>query len=261
MSISHIQQTLARFGLSPQEIQLYLAILSLDKPTISQIDRHVDLNRTAIYFHIKQLESKDLVRQVKSSSVKRLRATHPKELATRFEQWSDDFSNVLGELETIASADDSLPDVQVKSLSDSHIDFYNELASLPVASEFRVIQSAVSASKDLSALPDSDWSRVIQKMIARKITTRAIFSEEMMGITKKAQTPETYQLFKKRLWQVRTIPEDRYDFEEMFIYGDKVTFFMTDVSLLLTIHHRRVARALSGVFDALWLSGKPRQWD
>lgn len=258
--MKNINNILLNFGLSEAEIAIYIAILGLDKPTVTQISRKIDLDRTAIYFHLKNLIKKNIVQEIKKDKIKRFSPTPPKELADRFQNWTTDFTSLIPQLESMQTIDEETPIITVKDFKTSQYDHYNELASMPEGSEFRVVQSKKSADADLDAITKEQWQSITKKFVDRKIMTRAIFTDEMIDTLHEKMDKPTYELFKKRNWQLRSSPEENFEYEEMMIHQDKVTFLLTDVSIIVRIQHKRIAKALTSMFDALWLTGKPRNF-
>lgn len=258
---SNITNILSRFGFSEIAVSIYTAVLSLDKPTATEISRKMNLQRTLVYFHIKELIQKDIIREVGKDKIKRFRATPPKELAERFQRWTTDVYSIVPDLEAMANIDEQTPVVTVHDFESFHYEHYNELASMPVKSEFRVIQSQKSAKPDFQAFKPGEWEKLMKRMIERKIMTRAIFTQDMIQTAKKYMDEETYALFKKRNWQLRSVEPEKFDFEEMMIHQDKVTYLLTDVGIMVRIQHKRIAQAMIAMFDALWITGRPQQFD
>ncbi|HLD21624.1 MAG TPA: helix-turn-helix domain-containing protein [Patescibacteria group bacterium] len=256
-----ITRILSRFGFNESEIMIYLTVLKLDKPTVTEIAKKADLQRTLVYFHLKTLLKRDVVRELVKGKIKRFVATPPKELAERFQRWTTDVYSIVPELESLQTIDEQTPIVTIHDFATAHYEHYNELASLSEGSEFRVIQSKQSADPDFQAFKPGEWKQIVERMIERNIMTRAIFTDEMVDTAHTQMDAETYAVFKQRNWQIRAIPQDRFDFEEMMIHQDKVTFLLTDIGILVRIQHKRIARAMIALFDALWLTGKTRKFE
>lgn len=256
-----IIKNLSRFGLTEPEIQIYTAILRLEKPTVSQIAKKTGRQRTVIYFHLEDLVKKNIVTEIKEGKVKRFSPIPPKDLAARFQRWTTDFTSLVPNLEALSKIDEEKPLVTIREFKTSHYEHYNELASMPEGSEFRVIQSKKSADPDFQSFSDEEWGTIVNRFVDRKIVTRAIFTDDLINTAGEQMNKENYEIFKQRLWQIRAVNPERFDFEEMFIHQDKVSFFLTDVGLILQIQHKRIARALTSIFDALWLTGKPRKFE
>lgn len=256
-----IINALSLYGLNDQEMAIYVALLRAANPlTVTQLSKVVEMNRTALYFHIEQLEEKGVIQDSKKSKVKRFRPVRPETLARRMQKRVLQFETSLPALQALADIDATQPEITMRNMEKDHFDFYMGLAGLPEGSTFRVIQSARSARADFESMTVQQWDQVFKTMVDRGIETRAIFTDRFVSHVERHIPQDTYKLFKKRVWHLRTLPESGNDFEEMFIHGDSVSFFLTDITLILTITHKRIARALTAVHDALWFSGRPTKW-
>lgn len=247
---------LLHFGITDQEAQLYLVILAQKNPTVSQIALKIELQRTAIYFHLQHLLERDLIRELKTGKVKHYRATPPTELADRIKKWSTDFTSLVPELESLYLIQENTPEITVKQFKQGYFEYYAELANLPVGAEFRVLQGKKSADVELDILSQDQWKGLFQQFVDRKIMTRAIFTNDIVQTAQEKMTKEVYTIFKQRLWQLRVVQEERFPFEEVMIYGNKVTFLLTGLGYIMTIHHKGMAQSMISIFDALWLTGK-----
>lgn len=251
---------LTHFGISQQAADIYITILSQQDPSVTEIARTSKLNRTAIYFHLQHLLEKDLVREIKQGKIKHYRATPPTDLAGRLQRWSTDFKSLVPELESLYLIKANTPEITVKQFKEGYFEYYSELAALPVGEEFRVIQGKTSADIELDILTQDQWKWLFQQMVDRNIMTRAIFTEGIITTAKEKMTSEVYAIFKQRHWQLRMVNEERFPFQEVMIYGNKVSFLLTDIGYIMTIHHKEIAQSMISIFDALWLTGIPKKF-
>jgi len=248
------------FGLTEQHSKIYFVLLKFGRLPASTIARKVGMKRSAIYFQLDELHRLLVIKVHEVSGVKYFSATSPASLLQRFEKWTADFSNLVPKLGSLQSVDESAPVVTIRDFNEAHYDTYHELASLPSGSEFRVIQGRANAKADLGGFTNDEWHGIVELFVKNKIITRAIFPDEMISAIPNMMSAETYALFCKRNWQLRSIVEERFPFEEFFIHDDVVHFVTPEEGIIIRIQHRRIARALMSMFDALWLTGKPRRF-
>ena len=97
-------------------------------------------------------------------------------------------------------------------------------------------------------------------MNERKILTREIFTTEVVDSVIEHMEATVYELYKNRRWQLRTVEEKRFPFEEVMIFGNKVSFLLTDLKIIIYIHHQGIAQSMTSIFDALWLTGQPSKF-
>ncbi|MCW1930204.1 MAG: hypothetical protein KIH62_002700 [Candidatus Kerfeldbacteria bacterium] len=255
-----IEHALRSFNLSPIETSIYIAAVASPESTVKTLAQKVGIDRTLLYFHLKNLSAKEMVRLVKKGRSQVVQAVDSEELVARMESWTDALKKVSPLLSSLALVDSMTPKISVKDFKTGHYDHYRELASLPEGSEFRVVQSDTSARSDLAAFKPGEWEFLLKQFVERKIETKALFTENLLHTAKNSMTPKEYTLFKKRTWHIRTPREDRFEVEEMMIHGDVVTFLLTDVGMLVRIEHPRIAKAMRTLFDALWITGTPTKF-
>lgn len=250
-----ITKALKNIGLTPIEISIYIAALAHHNPTVKTLSEKTGLQRTLLYFHLKALTQKEVVRMIKKGRSQIVQPVEPEELVTRMETWTQELKRVTPLLSSLALVDSMTPKISVKDFKSGHYEHYRELATLPAGSEFRVVQSDRSARSDLSSFQKGEWEFLLKQFVENNIVTKALFTEKLLHTAKDQMTPKEYTLFKKRAWHIRTPREDRFEVEEMMIHGDVVTFLLTDIGMLVRIEHPRIAQAMRTLFDALWITG------
>lgn len=255
-----IEHALRNFGLSQIEISIYIAAVAAPESTVKVLAQKVGIDRTLLYFHLKNLVTKEMVRLVKKGRSQIVQAVDSDELVTRMESWTDALKKVSPLLSSLALVDSMTPKISVKDFKSGHFDHYRELAMLPEGSEFRVIQSGQSARSDLVAFKPGEWDFLLREFVEHKIVTKAIFTDDLLKNAKDHMTAKEYATFKKRTWHIRVPQEEHFEVEEMMIHGNVVTFLLTDIGLLVRIEHPRIARAMRTLFDALWITGRHAQF-
>lgn len=255
-----ITKLLQQFGVSKQGAELYVAALSLPQASVSELAKKVKIQRTAVYFHLDQLLKTDLIRLSQKGKSNTYVATPPPELAKRFQRQVAAFQNSIPRLESLYITNRETPTFTVKEFKHGYAEFYTDLSYLPEGSEFRVLQGKKSADVELDILRAEEWKSIFKRLVDRQITTRAIFTPELVATIHQKLGLETFAIFRQRLWQLRTVQEERFPFEELIITGNSSTFLLTEAGIILTIHHKGIARSLTSVFDALWLTGTVKKF-
>jgi hypothetical protein len=174
--------------------------------------------------------------------------------------WADELKRVSPLLTSLSLIDSATPKISVRDFKAGHYEHYRELATMAEGSTFRVVQSARSARSDFGSFRSGEWEFLLRQMVDRKIETRAIFTDQLISSAKEDMTPKEYALFKKRIWHIRVPREEHFEVEEMMIHGNIVTFLLTDIGILVRIEHPRIAKAMQTLFDALWITGVPREF-
>jgi len=257
-SMPQPKETLSHFNLSPQETDVYLALLSLGKAGISLIAKRLKKNRAGVYFHVKNLMEKGVIKETRAGKALQYVAVAPKDLGERFEQWMGDFKSLIPWLESLKKVDAETPVIEVYDSKQGYFRIYEEISFGPVGSMFRVLEGTEALDEEFSLLPQEQWNVFFTRVAERKIETKALFTVESTNIPTKKLTRKNQTAMAVRVWHLRLIPESILPFQQLlFVYGDKIAFMFPRTSLVVTIKHKAIADALATMFDGLYQLGKP----
>src|SRR3989339_1191064 len=126
---------LNHFGFSEQEIDVYLAVLTLESPTVTQIASKVQKGRTAVYFHIRNLQEKGLLFESKKAGKQIYTALPPGELFNKMNNWTKDFQILVPELELLQKVEQETPNIELSESKLGYWKIYDEISSMPKDSE------------------------------------------------------------------------------------------------------------------------------
>lgn len=253
-----IDEILKAFSLNDIETKVYLSALSLEKPAVAQIAKKVGLNRTAAYHHINHLLEKGFLKQTRKGRVVKLVAVPPAELAERFDRITTDFKSLVPQLESLQKISREIPIIEIKESRRGYWEIYDELSSLPEGATFRVLEGSTAMKKELHLLTESELGKFYNKVVERKIITRAIFTTEAIDFVYSELSLANLGNIKKRIWQLKTLSESLLPFVQlMFVYGDKTAFMFPESSLVMTIKHKDIAEAMVAMFEGLYNFAKP----
>lgn len=251
---------LQHFGFSAEEAAIYLSTLESGEASVSQIATKIGKHRTAAYFHIKKLLEKGILKQTMHGRAMRLTAIRPHELANLFDRWTTDFKSVVPQLEVLKKIDQEKPIIEVTESKRGYFKIYDEISAMPEGSTFRVAEGVTALKQELSLLTEDQWHNFFARIVERKIITKGLFTEESTKEPSKRLSVENIKLLRQRIWHVRTLPAATFPLEQLaFIYGDKVAFLFPEDSLVMTIQHKGIAKAMTAMFDAAYASGKQYQ--
>lgn len=256
--MAKINEILGAFSLSDVESKIYLSALGLEKPAVAQIAKKIGMNRTAVYHHIEHLMQKGFLRQTRKGSVVQLVAVPPAEVAERFDHLATDFKSLVPQLESLQKISRETPVIEIKESRRGYWEIYDELSSLPEGATFRVLEGSTAMKKELHLLTESELSKFYNKVVERKIITRAIFTTEAINFVYSELSAANLGNIRKRIWQLKTLPESSLPFTQlMFVYGDKTAFMFPESSLVMTIKHKDIAEAMLAMFEGLYNFAKP----
>lgn len=253
-----LYETLKYFSFSPQESEIYQAVLRLGSPSVSELSRKIQKNRTAVYFHIKNLIERKILKETRKGKVLRFIATSPSELSEQFQRAVTDFKSVVPQLEALQTIEQETPLIEITESRKGYFNVYDEISSLPRGSTFRVLEGKDALIKEFKLLNPTEWNMFFNRVIERNIETRGIFTKESLLIPQEALTKENFDLIGSRVWHLRTLSEHILPFQQLlFIYGDKIAFLFPHTALVMTIKHKNIAESLSAIFDGLFTFAKP----
>ncbi len=246
------------FGFTDPEVEIYTAILTLERATVSQISRLTRRSRTAIYFHVKNLLQRGIIKETRQKTKLSLIALPPEELSKLFERWSTDFKSLVPNLAALKTITGETPAIRITDSKVGFWEVYDEISSMPENSLFRVLEGQTALAGEMEALSYEQWKKFFERIVERKIQTKAIFTEEAQSIPQKKLDPELIKIARGRVWHTRLVSEANLPFKNLLmLYGNKAAFVFPQTSLVLTIEHGGVVSALGIMFDALFVMGKP----
>lgn len=255
-------EVLQRFGFTEPESELYLAILSLGKPSVTQIAKKIGKNRAAVYFHLKHLLEKGALKETREGRRFRFVAVPPADLAATFDRWTTEFKSIVPQLESLSRAEQEVPVIEIFESKKGYLKVYDELSSLPVGSSFRAMEGVTALKGELGLLTDEEWGTFFSRLVERKIQTKIIFTEEALAASPPQQSlnAENMKRVRQRLWDLRILPESAFPMQSlMILYGNKAAFLLPDAKLIVTISHKGVSEALGATFDALFTFAQKRE--
>lgn len=257
--MQNIPFILSNFGLSEIESNVYLAALSLGKTNTTQIARKIEHPRAATYFHIRNLREKGLLKESKKGKLLSYTALPPHELANRLDRQVTDLKSLLPQLENLSQIDKETPLIEVMESHKGYFKIYDEISCMPVGSMFRVMEGKIALACELGLLTQEELNIFFTRVVERKIETKGIFTDESLMVTKQKLNEKNYKLIGNRVWHLRTLPESSLNFTQLaFIYGNKVAFMFPELLLTVTIEHREIAKAFTAIFDALFMTARPK---
>lgn len=258
--MSSILDLLTRFSFAPQEAEVYLASLSLGTAKLTALSRKVGKNRTAVYFHARNLVAKGVLKKTKKGRLLFFSPIPPRELAEQFDALTTNFKSEVPQLEALSKIEKDLPTIEVSESRAGYFKVYDEIASLPVGSLFRAMEGRRSLESELKLLSQEEWGTFFKRIVERKIETKGLFTKEGLSLPGQILSRQNTEILRKRIWHLRTTTEERLPFMDMLLlYGHKAAFVFPDTSLVVTLKHAGIARSLTCMFDALFLFAEPER--
>lgn len=251
--MDHLKTILREFSFSDIETDVYVATLSIGSSGVADIARKMGKNRTAVYFHIKNLLQKGILKETRKGRKIRYVALPPSELADHFSRVTTDFKSLVPQLESLFRVEKEVPIIEVTESVKGYFKVYDEISSMPISSTFRVLEGKDALINEFTLLSEEEWRTFFTRTAERKIETKGLFTSESLRVPMQALSDNNLKNVGDRIWDLRTLPESILPFQQLlFIYGEKIAFLFPDTSLVVTIQHKDIANSLAAVFDGLF---------
>jgi len=243
------------FGLSTEEIEIYLNLLENNTSSALTISRNLHLGRTKVYRILDKLIEKELVVQQYNENGFKFKASHPSHL-----------SFVLSKKETeISALRKSLPDtlnllenyINIDN-SGSQILYYRGLEGLS-----RVNWNLLNAKNEFLSyevstadayMPHDEAEKLRQQLFDKKIYSRSLTNIEKLGSFSHLKEIEKFQKINFISPKIITIQAD------IFIYNDIFTIchFLENKDIFcLEIKNKYLVDMQKQIFENLWSQSTP----
>src|SRR3989339_606152 len=224
-----IKTILANFGFSETEVEVYLAALALKRPTVTEIAKKIGKGRTAVYFHIRNLQEKGLLFESKKAGKQIYTALPPGELFNKMNNWTKDFQILVPELELLQKVEQETPNIELSESKLGYWKIYDEISSMPKDSEYRDLQGKKSLEQELQLFSEGRWDSFFTKITKKNIGTIGIFTKEALTVPEKKLNKKNLAQMRSRRWNLKTLPENILDTQQlMFLYNNKVAFLFPE---------------------------------
>jgi len=245
-NLKQFTHSLLALGLSPKEVQVYLALLDLGTGNVTHITRRAGISRTNGYNILDSLVSKGLVSISGKEPKQEYTAESPEHIVSYLKSQQDHIAQQL------QSAQSFIP--QLKAFhnvkSRPKVRFYEGEKGLK-----EVYEDTLTSHEDLRSLALVDaaegtlkqyFPKYYQRRAAKKIGIRAIFPD----------SPGARHLKTKDKVERRTsliLPRNEFDLKpEINVYDDKVMIASWTEQLGIIIQSQEVANALKLLFELAW---------
>ncbi len=242
-----MEHELQKLGFSEYEAKVYLALIELERGTVSQIARKAGINRTTVYDVIRHLWEWELVSEVAGMKKQTFVAASPSKLPVVMQQRAniaahrvDQARELVGQLKLLQQSTGFRPQIVLFEGMDGIKRLYN--LSLESKGPIRAFLSAESLEGF-----EADFARqYFRKRAAKKIHIRAIMADDLIARQYQRQD-------KALLRETRIVPHDKMDVQpETYIYDDNIALFSLREKVGVLITSPDMAKAQRKLFDLAW---------
>lgn len=248
---------LKRLGLSESESSLYLAMLSRGALQASELVKITRGKRPTVYYALRQLLSRGLVKNIATHGVQRFQAEPPESLLRLVELQEAELKNLHQEL---SQSMDAFRQTKKEQEGAPIVTFYQGVDAMKAI----VMETIYCKNKHIDSIAPRDnffWQvgqafsqQYIDERVRRNITTRNLWEQPLK--------PEILTKSYKGLSEVRIVPEIMHHQYKstVFLYDDKVMFISSVESAhVLVVQSREFYQSMKAMYDGLWLASKPME--
>lgn len=247
-STKHLN-TLLRFGLEERSARLYLSLLELGEASVLELAKKSGVERTVIYYLLKDLRRFDLVEELYDANKKlRLRAASPKRLIQIEEKRHQEIKTALPELEALFHDQPAKPKIMIfeglSGIDQLYDDVINTLSRLPETDREMLTYTNVER---LTVLPIKNQAPFRDQRRHHGIRVRVIANDS-------AAAQDFLSRDTEELRQSRLLPDNYPTLGATFVvYGDKVAQYNLkgDIYILLVVN-KELADTQRVIFNLAW---------
>lgn len=239
-------KTLKGVGLSANEANIYIALLTLGPNPVSTIAKRTDLNRSSCYDILKRLMKKGFLHQTNKGNIAYFGAVEPKFV---LQQLSNRKDNLEYKIENLRQSLNQLEQLQHDHLQKPSVVFFEGKAGILNIMEDTLSSSetirAYASLSELTAILPNYFPKYYKRRTNKGIFVRAIYPANKQSYAHKLRD------FKENR-ESRLIPPE-FDFNlDILIYDNKVAITSLKEEFGLLIKSESMANAQKKIFDIIW---------
>ena len=240
--MSTISQTLSQFGLTANQVKVYLALLELGEAKVQEIAKKARILRTTTYEVLEQLKQIGLISMYHRHDVRLYMAEPPRKLTHILESKQQAVQMALPELESLYNIGDFKPKIRYYEGLEGYKTVYED--SLKAHS--KQVSAILSMQDMLDKLGENYMNSYISKRIAAHIALRVIRIESH-------EIKSIWQALKEELRQVRLAPKNFIFPLTMLVYDNKTAIMSTRrENFGLIIESHEFMQTQKALFEVLW---------
>lgn len=239
-----IKQTLKNYGLSDEEVSLYLAGLEIGEAPIARIAKKAGLRRSSAYLIAKNLEERGLMGNFKMRSGLRFVTSSPSVIEQNLRRRLKEVADILPELNAMENRSLSRPKI---TLYEGEEGYYTALED-SLKSVSGIIRATGSLKKIYEVItPEYDNNHYIPTRVKNRTIYRGLHFESEAG---DVFTPERNA---REMREVRFLPEKYHHSDYILVYRNTVTICTSKKELItVKIESQEIAESEKKKFDLIW---------
>ena len=237
-----MKEELRDFGLTDNEIRVYLTLLKLGSSNPAKIAEKTGFSRPYVYDVLERLLDKQMVSTVLRKNKRHYRALEPDRLVELTRQKMENIERIVPELMRIKSS--VKEDIKVELHRGKYV--YKILLNDILAILKPGDEVLIYGTDDETLIKLDRYTPIYLRQYLRRIVKLGI-SERLIGKEGSLIVPEA------KTTKYKFLPEKIIGNTAFEVYGDKVAIFLWgDPNYLILIENKKVADSYRNQFEILW---------
>ncbi len=234
-------EELREFGLSDNEIKIYVTLLKTGISTANRISKLTGIKRSTTYDNLSILKNKGLVSFIIKDGVCYYESIDPKKIIRLMDEKKEKLSKCVNDLILLKETNKDEGGASYFEGKTGVITILNDI--LDEKKELWFIGSRKKAMQAMQNYPDN----FVTKRVDAGIPLRAVMSVEDKG------DPSMNDKKVYKISNMRFLEELKEISANIFIYGDKVAFMTTGDNLAgIIIKNKEILKQQRRIFEILW---------
>jgi sugar-specific transcriptional regulator TrmB len=249
-----LYSALKELGLSQGEIDIYMLTLSLGSTTISNIAKHVTINRTNIYKLVSSLEKLGL--GIFNKGTKRFTAASPSRVVELLKEKTQHTeiveSGLMSEMPNLLSMfkqSDLGLNIKIiegqKQFLQTYIQVFEEAQD--------EIYFFGALKEFIESISTEFGFKRIQRRTEKKVKIKALIPEDDVTFMKSINMEPNSE---KELRETRTLPKHTQFSTSYYVFANKVIIWQTKTPMGLLIEDAYIVQMFKSTFEMLWAVAK-----
>lgn len=238
-----IKKVLSDYGLTEDEIKIYLALLRVKTASVRELSISTGIKRTTIYLIAEKLVSRGILGKYKAKYGTHYTLGSPEELVIRLDNIRSKIKGILPELKAFEKKELFEPSTRFYKGKEGYLKAVEESLEgknheVLYFGDVKILNQVISEKYILKKyIP----TRIRRKIKFCQLVLKDEFSEGLM------------ETAKKELREIKFLPSDFKVSANKLIYHEKVAYFTTQRELsTIIIESQDIAETERKVFEAMW---------
>lgn len=233
-----MKETLMKLGLGNKEVDVYIALLKLQKTGVEQIKKETKIERTHIYKILERLQDKNFATEIIENKTKKFIPLPPEEILYDLKETEQRFKDILPKLKAIT---------QEKPKEETKITVYRRKEGLR-----KLAEEILSTTKEYLVIGEQGQFQEIFPYFSKQFLKRI----QKQGIKERVIAKKGMNVIKAQNTTIKYAPK-QYDFlTTTIIYNNNVITIIWSEPVAIKITNKELASSHKNQFEAIWKIAK-----